>query len=396
MSNATMSIQNFLNVASVLPVSTSILMRGNHGIGKSQLARLICKIRARKENDGLEREFIDIRLSQMTDGDMLGLPSTDGKVTRWNPMEWFQKACEKPCVLFLDELNRATGEVMQASFQVILDRELAGRKLHKDTIVMSAINTANTYSVNEVDPALLDRFFVCDLEPTKEDWLTWAEMKNDAKGGRPNIAPIIVDFIRLNGDTWLDTPKDLASPTDVAPSRRSWEFLSDALIKIGIIDDAEDSRFLTVCKGFLGNEAAITFRKFAKESDRQISAEDVLNSYSSKKVQKKLRDADGNITQDMFNDLISKVSSHCKNTGMKDLNEKQGKNIAAFMKDLPHELRIGFWTVMTEQGVENLTFSQAVHKYCGEFVLEVFGVLPGEAGVGMTPNIPSMFSSSNS
>lgn len=394
MANASMSIESFLEVAKILPVTTSILMRGNHGIGKSKLAKLIGELRASKELDGIEREFIDIRLSQMTDGDMLGLPSTDGKVTRWNPMEWFQKACTKPCTLCLDELNRATGEVMQASFQIILDRELAGMKLHKDTIVISAINTASQYSVNEVDPALLDRFFVCDLVPTPKDWLNWAETKNESKLIKQNVHPIIVDFIRGN-EAWLDTPKDLADPTDVAPSRRSWEFVSDALVKCGVVNDPDDARFLTLCKGFLGQEAALTFRKFAKEQDRQISAEDVLNSYTSKKVQKKLRNADGNVTQDLFNELIQKVASHCHGTEMKDLTDKQGKNVAAFMKDLPHELRIQFWTVMTEKGVENLTFSQAVHKYCGELVLEVFGVLPGEAGVGMVPNIPSMFNSEN-
>lgn len=391
MSNATMSIKSFLEVASVLPARTSVLLRADHGVGKSMLARLVTKIRAGNEFDGIERELIDIRLSQMTDGDMLGLPSTDGNVTRWNPMEWFQKACEQPCTLFLDELNRANNEIMQAAFQIILDRELAGRKLHPQTLVMAAINTSAKYTVNEVDPALQDRFFVCDLVPTVEDWLSWAQERNPVKN-RQNIHALVVDFIRTN-ENWLDTPKDIADPADQQPSRRSWEFVSDALVECNVVDDPDSNKFLNICVGFLGREAAIKFRAYAKTIDRQISAEDVLSSYTSKKVQKKLKNSGTETTQDLWNELIEKVSGHIISTGMTDFTEKQGKNMQAFMKDLPGELRIKLWTELTSKGIENLTLSVAVHKWCGELVLDVFGVPAGEAGIGITPNIPSIFAS---
>ena len=114
----TMSIKTFLSVANVLPGTTSVLLRGPHGIGKSQVVRKVA--------EGFGLEVIDRRLSQMTEGDMIGLPSTDGEVTRFNPPEWFKRACVAPVALFLDELNRATPEVMQAAFQVVLDRELNG------------------------------------------------------------------------------------------------------------------------------------------------------------------------------------------------------------------------------------------------------------------------------
>src|SRR5437867_2646181 len=85
-------------------------------------------------------------------------PSTDWNVTRFNPPEWYMQACERPMVLFLDELNRATNEVMQAAFQIVLDRQLNGWKLHPLTRVYAAINMGANYTVNEMDPALLDRF----------------------------------------------------------------------------------------------------------------------------------------------------------------------------------------------------------------------------------------------
>ena len=136
----TMSIQTFIKVASKLPIETSILLRGSHGIGKSQVVRQMAAL--------FSLPVIDRRLSQMSEGDMIGLPSTDGEVTRFNPPDWYKQACAKPMCLFLDELNRATPEVMQAAFQIVLDRELNGWKLHPQTRVYAAVNSSAAYTVN--------------------------------------------------------------------------------------------------------------------------------------------------------------------------------------------------------------------------------------------------------
>ena len=76
-----MSIATFTSVVPHLPTNASILLRGPHGIGKSQVVRLAARLIAASE--GL-KDFpvIDRRLSQMSEGDMIGLPSTDGEVTR--------------------------------------------------------------------------------------------------------------------------------------------------------------------------------------------------------------------------------------------------------------------------------------------------------------------------
>lgn len=381
-----MTIKTFVNVATILPTRTSVLIRGDHGIGKSQLVRLIAKLR--KQNDKIDRTVVDRRLAQMTEGDMLGLPSTDGNCTRFNPPDWYVKCCDEPCILLLDELNRANTEIMQAAFQIVLDRELAGRKLHPDTIVMAAINTNGKYTVNEVDPALLDRFFVVDLMPDENDWFEWATAKDDEKK-RSMVDSLIVDFIRDN-KKWLDTPKDV-DPQAVTTSRRSWEFVSDTLVDTGIIDNPKSELFFATVMGYVGREAAIALRKFAIDYDRTISAEDVLMRYTTKKIQRILKGSDGKreVPQDEFNALLEKVSEHVVDE-LTTLTVKQGKNIQAFMKDLPDELRLTFWSKLTKKGIDKAELAKAVHKWCGNLILDVFGVPPGEAGIGVTPNIPGI------
>lgn len=363
----TMTIKTFTAVVPRLPRTTSVLLRGAHGIGKSQVVRQVAAQIA--ELEGLKDfEVMDRRLSQMSEGDMIGLPSTDGEVTRFNPPEWYKIACDKPVCLFLDELNRATPEVMQAAFQVVLDRELNGWKLHPQTRVFSAINHSASYTVNEMDPALLDRFWTIDLIPTTEDWLTWAR-----KLGQ--IHATVVEFIASN-EKWLDTPKD-TDPGKVTPSRRSWERLSNALESAGVIDTPDNVMFYPMCLGYIGTEATIAFHSFAKTMDNQVSGEDVMERYQT------IKGKIAKLGQEKQNIVIEKVSDYVTKK-LKTLNDAQGANLRDFMTDLPGELRVSAWSKLTAGGVENLDLAKSVHKWCVTSILDVFGVKNEIAAAGPT------------
>jgi len=391
----TQHVRTFLHVAPRLPATTSILLRGNHGIGKSQVVRQAAKLIAEAEGIN-DYEIIDRRLSQMSEGDMIGLPSTDGEVTRFNPPDWYRRACQKPCCLFLDELNRATHEVMQAAFQIVLDRELNGWKLHPQTRVFSAVNSSAAYTVNEIDPALLDRFWCVDLNPDTEDWLTWAK-------GEGNISPVIMDFI-ASQDKWLDPPKQF-DPGTVSPSRRSWERLSQALVSADIADNPASDLFYSMSLGFIGTEASIAFLDFAKTIDNQVSGEEILNTYEfadvmNKKTKKlEIVPSDGKTKKkierhgvERLNVAIDKVTDHTvKEYGAKGLSECQGKNLDAFMQNLPPEQRVSCWMKLTQSGMDTLPLAKSIHKFCVKGILDIFGVPPGAAGVGVVPNIPGAF-----
>ena len=100
-----MDINTFVQVISKLPPQIAVLAKGPTGIGKSHIVHQI--------GDRLDMEVIDRRLSQMTEGDIIGLPELVDGVTRFAPIDWFVRACNEPVILFFDELNRATIEVQQ-------------------------------------------------------------------------------------------------------------------------------------------------------------------------------------------------------------------------------------------------------------------------------------------
>lgn len=364
--SVTMSIKTFNAVMPLLPVETSVLLRAPHGVGKSQVVRQIAKAIALKEHID-DFELIDRRLSQMGEGDMIGLPSTDGEVTRFNPPEWYKRACDKACVLFLDELNRATPEVMQAAFQIVLDRELNGWKLHPQTRVFAAVNSSAQYTVNEIDPALLDRFWTIDLSPTVDDFLVWAKDGN-------KIVSCIVDFITAN-EKWLDSPAN-CEPGTVTPSRRSWERLSNALHGASIHENPNDPLFYPMCLGFIGTLATIDFHSFVKTIEFQPSGEEILDNYAS--VQKKIK----KMGQEKQNVLIERVTDYITKK-LKTLSDVQGANLHNFMVDLPGELRISAWSKMTQaSGVDNIDLSRAIHKSCVDTILQVFDTTkPTTAGM---------------
>lgn len=392
MTTAPMTIASFLKIAPKLPASTSVLLKGPHGIGKSQLGRQVAalvrkELRQREEFKNVVFPVIDRRLSQVTEGDIIGLPSTDGEVTRFNPPDWYKKACQEPCWLFLDEINRATPEVMQAAFQIVLDRELNGWKLHPETRVMSAINAGASYTVNEVDPALLDRFWCVELNATKKDWATWAKNKpteGDVEHAHMqfNVLPVIVDFIN-NEEKWLDPAKN-ADPSVVEPSRRSWDRMSLALFAAGLYENPEDPDFYSLCGGFVGLEATIAFVAFAKTQDNRVSGKDVLEDFE--KVKAKI----DRLGPEKQNIVIDKVSEYVL-ANVKALNEKQGKNLKAFSESLGGEHRLTLWSKLTAEGTNRVELARTVHKYMAADVLGVFGVPMGEAGIGVVPNIPGIF-----
>jgi len=341
-----MDIKTFKNLALTMDETISILIRGPHGIGKSQCAYQL--------GEELGLPVKERRLSQMTEGDMIGLPKLEDDTTKFCPPDWFMECVREPHVLFLDEINRATPEVMQAAFQLVLDRELNGVKIHPECRILTAINASADYQVNEMDPALLDRFAVVDLEPSLQDWLTWAK-------GPGGINPIMVDFIKQN-PRHLEH-KGQIEPNKVYPSRRSWERVHKTLDRNNLYENAGDKRFYQSTMTLCGPEAAIGFVEFVKNYAMVISAEDILDRFS--KFKKRIEKG----TNEQLMTITEKLCDHAgKDSNSGKWTDKQAENVAKFFKMLPDELLIQAWTDLSEADFDN---SLKVHPLIQDHMVEV-------------------------
>jgi hypothetical protein len=286
----------FSIVGPVIENAYPVIIRGRHGVGKSEVVYWIQGCLAyNPENDqvrfysdkskipagSIMLEMVERRASQMTEGDLVGLPSVNGNRTSFNPPDWFKMACEKPCLLFVDEIDRATIEVRQGFFEMTDSRKLNGHKLHPGTRIFAAVNGgkhAQQYQVGEMDPAELDRWSVFDVEPTVEDWLNWATA-NNAKGQR-NIHSMITDFIRAE-KKHLEHTEGQYEPNKKYPSRRSWKRCSDVLAHGGYLDgelSAEDmGRLQVLAAAFVGMEAAVGLGGFIRTYKRRLTPENIVN-----------------------------------------------------------------------------------------------------------------------
>src|SRR5262245_24450137 len=140
--------RELLEILDNTPGTQNVLLVGRHGIGKSEI------LTAYYTRRGLK--VVALFLGQMSDpGDLIGLPARDDAAghTAFMPPYWWPLD-GRPVALFLDELNRARPEILQAVHDLALNRTLAGRRLPEGSFVLSAVNAGEEYQVNDLDPAL--------------------------------------------------------------------------------------------------------------------------------------------------------------------------------------------------------------------------------------------------
>ena len=326
---------------SIIDAKFPILIRGRHGIGKSTIVYQIAKDR------GLP--VVERRASQMTEGDLLGLPdvaetSINGrKATTWNAPDWLVTACEQPVLLFLDEVDRATMEVRQGLFELTDSRKLNGWHLHADTLIVAAVNGGEhgaQYQVGEMDPAELDRWTVFDVEPSVEDWLKWAN-------GR--ISSIVWDFVNHNRKH-LEHDGDF-EPNKVYPSRRSWERCCNTAEPANVFGEEGDRDLLfNLATSFVGFEAAVTLRDFVEKYEWQVTIEDILDNGEFDKIDKwGINDHAAMIEKFEASEIFAER-----------LSDVQVTNLAEYFVRLPSEIAMKLWTVLGD--ADNMDNVVALHK----------------------------------
>jgi hypothetical protein len=304
---------------------------GKHGIGKSSVVAQYAK-----DNGYTFHPFF---LGQMSDnGDLLGLPEfnrdDNGKATSVSFIHPSKLPKKARSILFFDELNRASKELLQAIFQLALEGTLHDYSLPEDSAIIMAMNPAtDDYSVLDfADKAFADRFVHINLDPTHEEF---HEYMNNRYKNSP-----ISDFLRQQTKLLEETDLKAVTLDFVKPSRRSW----DRLQKLELTNMPENL-FREAGMGIVGTAAMIAYSSWKENQIKIIDGKEVLDNYDKSResflkyfrnVQtgESLENPRTDIVSTVCSSTLEEITSRLKGN---TLTEGNAKNFVAFLLDTPIE-----------------------------------------------------------
>ena len=326
-----MNTEQTIFVLKKMPNEMSIMLRAKHGVGKSSIVK---QAAAELEKElGKKVVYHDVRLSQCEVGDIKGLPHLNEtkQVTEFFKPYWWPRDPDSCGILFFDEMNRASKDVLQAVFEICLDRRLDGEMLPAGWRVVAAINADDDYDVLELDPALLDRWFVVDFDPSHQEWIKWAY--------KAEIHPAVIEFIGQNAEVLDPVPGDMKAG-EIYPSRRSWHRLDIAMKEMGLYESQEESMIGLVAKGFVGSHASIMFCKYLLREYTRLRPDRVIDALPEvrERIERAMHDIEA------LASLANGVVNYLSKLKTKDFDENRQNNLKQFLMMLPPEVVSRIWT----------------------------------------------------
>lgn len=298
-------------------------IKGKPGVGKSAITRQIAEQR--------NIAFIDLRLSQLESADIRGIPVPDLELgsSRWLPPETIPfeafsdmnvpgdakgRKFSDGGILFLDEINRARFDVLQAAFQLVLDRTVGLHRLLDNWFIVCAGNLgeADHTEVTEfTDAALNNRFAHFNVEDAGlfDCWMEWAT-------GEGQINRDVVNFINIKPSALYVDPKE---DEEVFATPRSWEKFSRILDQNAGTNPASIAKL--VGHSILG-PTIVGFIDYLKEK-KKVKPADVINNFD--KVKPLIESLERTRLYSLSSELSAYVQDH------KEMTKKNIENIHNFI-----------------------------------------------------------------
>lgn len=298
---------------------------GNQGIGKTQGIKQYCK----ENNLGL----VVLNTATQEVGDLVGLLIKDdeNKTVKHARPSWFPT--EGSGIVFLDELNRASGEVIQALFPFVISGTLHTHQLPAGWRVVAAGNYQNDKftTTDTSDAAWLSRFCHLDFTPSVEEWIYHAETCNGND---------IADFIRTY-PSMLETSGKDAGRLDlsiVTPDRRAW---LEGVSKLDNELDFPNELRYEVYAGLVGSSAAASYTTWKIKQEKNLTLNQILSGYNTLDIRKKVTSKSEDESEkrfDLFNQPLEELYVKLeKNPNFLSANNFL-VNLQDYLLDIPREL----------------------------------------------------------
>lgn len=292
------------------------LLWGLPGVGKSEA---VCRQIAPgiEALTGRHVEVRDVRLSNCTLTDIIGIPSPDDakEYSIWLKPS-FLRDTEHPddiLLLFFDEIDKASANVQAAALQLILDKKSFVHELPKNCIVLAAGNpdTMGETFRSKLRTELNNRFGHFHVTANFSSWKDWAK-KN-------SIHPYVIDYLTYDSSKLyvLDGDKEDAA----FPSPRSWAFVSGYL-DLMLDGDADISELHSAICSYIGLGPALEFESWVKQYGDIIRPQDIFNGQNNRYPR----------SQDSLFSLVMAMTDYLKRY---EVTERQLKNGFEYAKRFP-------------------------------------------------------------
>lgn len=344
---------------------------GHAGIGKSSIVKQYA------ESKGYH--FFPFYLGTQSDiGDILGLAdfvrdengsaiATTFAVPKWlrDTIEYCNANPDSGAVIFLDEFNRARRDILNGMFSLALDKTFHTIKLPKNCHIIAAGNPpTEEYVTTDVDEtALMARFVHIKLEPSVEEWLTFAKDSN--------INDNLVQFIRQQPELLEEKRSSFNLPIKV--DRRAYSRLNRLFVL-----NTPEHLMEHLMPGIIGLERTVAYKQFLKNQDVPLLGSEILAGMKLDMVTK---------WSNPENTLGSLLSLTCENLidSLKNMDEEKKElttpemeNLVTFFKTIPKDVAF-----KTMEAAIALPVFMPMHKggLENQYAVELLKVIKAARGV---------------
>lgn len=170
-------------------------------------------------------------------------------------------------VLLIDEINRATPQVIAGLFELIGEGSIAQSQYRLPQgwqIVAAANPDGGVYQVTTLDPALLDRMLHIWVSWDADRWARWA--------ARVGLEEDIIQFAAANAHVVGATVNEMPDTFKLDPTPRALEYFATLYEP-----DMPEELLRTIAVGLLGRTTAETFLATPRGRERPLSGEQIVS-----------------------------------------------------------------------------------------------------------------------
>jgi len=274
-----LNYQEVVSLIGAVGASTTVLVQGEKGIGKSST---IHSIQAEHFPD---HHKIVVDCTTLSEGD-LGLPwkvtINDKDVTSIVPTEMLGLHLEQPSVICLDELTKCSSQsVMNSLLPIITERRFGTHKLHPETVVYGTGNLVTELLHDTLPEHVLNRIMLVqqrkpklvDEQGNPTEWLADYAIPR-------GIAPSMLVFCREFPQIFADyTPETQNNPYICKPGKMQDQFVTPRSFTNFCFNLLPKRKYITdkvfyeAMVGLVGKAAATQINVFLKtEADLPATA----------------------------------------------------------------------------------------------------------------------------